>query len=221
MELDDADLEAAAEYLLLELHDRGHIQLVNRATARSLAPALSRILLRIDPATSRLADWLIEQKGVNEVFSPDDVLGESLEHARAQLHARTLPSAKPLAHDFVREDDRWVRTVAIDLGWGAIDVRVVLDREPGAAELERVAHVERLLPGSWTALWEPAFREHWSAHALFRDPARAAAVLEGVEVYLAPDKWSVQLTFDAPGLRTSGFFFELKDDRIVDSYAVD
>jgi hypothetical protein len=219
---DDADLEAMAEHLLLELHDGGHIQLVNRATAHSLAPDLSRMLDRMDPRTSRLADWLIEQKGINEVYASDEALAESLNRASTQLRARVPASAPmPLARDFEREGDRWVFAASVDLGWGAIDVRFVLDAEPTAADAERVAQIERLLLGSWATLWAPALRAHWADHSLLHDPALAAAAFEGIEVYLEPDHWSAQFTFDAPGLRTTGFFFELNGDRVVDTYAVD
>jgi hypothetical protein len=35
------------------------------------------------------------------------------------------------------------------------------------------------------------------------------------------ERWAIQLVFDLPGLRSTGFFLELDGDRVVDACAVD
>jgi len=56
---------------------------------------------------------------------------------------------------------------------------------------------------------------------LFADAAATAAAFASATLYIHPTTWGVQLTFDARGLRTTGYFLDFDGDRIVDAVAVD
>jgi hypothetical protein len=80
-----------AHALLLALHESGKVQLVNRATAESLASGLGR-LLTPSAEGAKLSAWLIDQPGVAEVFATDDELASEATAAPAS----PLPPAREL-----------------------------------------------------------------------------------------------------------------------------
>jgi hypothetical protein len=197
------------ERLLLQLHDDGLLQLVNRATARSLAPGLVRLMEYGAPGTE-VAEWLIAQPGVVEVFADDSALAGAL---------LSPPREREHASDLELYDGGWHTERQVDLGFGEVTVEVVVDDERDAARIDAALDVLR---GAWERLLAPACATYFSDEPLFADAAAAAAAFEGLSLYVHPvGRWGIQLTFDARGMRTTGYFLDFDGDRLIDAAAVD
>lgn len=222
-------LPSDGEQILLKLHDDGVLQLVNRETARSLAPGLLRLIARGVPG-GEVAEWLIAQRGVAEVFADDSELATALATASAPFATAPaattkspatnapLPTNAPATSWNLEEDDgAWRTECQIDLGFGEVTANITVHDERDAARIDEAL---RILRGSWNSLLAPELAGF--AERLFADPIKTAAALESLNLDIRPaPRWGIQMTFDAPGMRTTSYFLDFEDDRVIDACAAD
>jgi hypothetical protein len=200
--------ESQAERLLLRLHEEELVVLVNPATARSLAPGLVQ---REGLGGAKIAAWLIDQPGVVEVFIDDDAL------ARRIGETASAPPPADAETDFALLDGAWHGEREVDVGLGhELAIEVSFAHAPTATDLARLDRMLALLRGSWSSLLAPALAQYFSL-----DAVRAGAALESLSLDLRGERASLQLVFDLPGLKTTGFFLDFEGDRVVDGGAAD
>ncbi|HEY8078712.1 MAG TPA: hypothetical protein VIF62_31490 [Labilithrix sp.] len=166
---------------------RGKQTVVNR-----LAEMLEELPLHYAPAAKLLADWLVAQDEVADLFADDDAI------ERITTAAGARPKSHSPLRDFALAGQGWAATIDCDLGANRTPASVDFGEGRSPPSPEEVARAEERVRGL-AAFW-PEIESAILERAKNVDELRAP--LGGVVVHVGPELapgWSLQIMLREPG----------------------
>ncbi len=162
------------------------------AVVERFAEMLEELPLRLAPPANLLAEWLVAQDEVADLFADD----EAIERITTAAGAR--PKAlleRPLLRDFTMAGHGWAATIDTDIGVGRTPASVDFGEGRSPPSKEDIARAEERLRGL-RAFWP---KIETALLGKMRNADELQPPLGGVVVHVGPEVapgWSVQIILD-------------------------